>query len=229
MAPAGRGPPRLARPRLRSGRRYGRALGGGAGGRAGGPAAFTEARRPRSPEEARGPRRPALPAARRAAPPPLSGCAARSTAGLAPPRLPLRPRRADSGGPQCPHRLPALRAADAPDRARRVTSRGPSGAIGRACPACTALAAAAAAPPAPRAAAELRVPAAAARSHGPVLALPSLGRRPARSMRAAERAEAPGSTEPGSWDAVILISTRKDLLALSFSELKRHELWKLFR
>lgn len=58
-----------------------------------------------------------------------------------PPRLPLRPRRADSGGPQCPHRLPRPpRSRRRPAGPARVTSRGPSGPSGRACPACTALA-----------------------------------------------------------------------------------------
>ncbi|XP_076407754.1 uncharacterized protein LOC143268527 [Peromyscus maniculatus bairdii] len=234
--------PRLARgrrlqpgPPLRPGERSG--AGGGVGrrrrrrasGRAGGP----RPPRPRGSAAARGVLLlPAAPAplvgrllllclgARPGAPPPASP----------PPRLPLRPRRADGGGPQCPHRLPR------PPRSRRrspgparVTSRGPSGPSGRACPACTALAAAAAA----AAAAEPRVPAAAARlgsvrPHGPALALPSRGRRPARSMRAAERAEAPGFTEPRSWDTVVLISTRRGPVTLSFSELKRRELWKFF-
>lgn len=163
-----------------------------AGGRA-----IAEAWRPRSPEEARRPEAPCYPHGAC----PLVwwllllclGAQRGATPASPPPRLPLRPRRADSGGPQRPHRLPR------PPRSRRrragparVTSRGPSGPSGRACPACTALAA----PPAPRAAAERRVPAAAARL-GPALALPSLGRRPAPSMRAAERAQAPGAGPGG--------------------------------
>ena len=153
-----------------------------------------------------------------------------------PPRLPLRPRRADSGGPQRPHRLPRpprsrryrrrrrrrhrrvrpshLQRALGAERARvsgvhgtgRRRRRRPSSPAGR-----------------------RRAPGACSGGSarlGPALALPSLWRRPARSMRAAERAEASGAGPRGREGNRSLLGTCTGRGGSSRRTRQRSESWQ---